>query len=166
MSGLIFVALAVLWIMCVLWFIRKMKLVVPDRAWKGGVGAALVVLLIPLPWIDEIVGGWQFSRLCKDNIVRADRDSARGRSVYLEIKARESVPGMWVSTWRTSYNYVDVSTGEVIAGFDRLKSDGGRFTPRLDAGPAPLLFKGECYPSGVFDRAFIDQLGLVVRKSE
>lgn len=168
MSGLLFFIALMLWLYILNWLISKVGRRLPDRPWRPVAKLGIFVLLLPLPLMDEIVGGWQFARLCEANVVRVNKDTARGKTVYVEIGPHQvRVAGTWVPVWKMSFRYVDASTGEILASFDQLKAEGGRLFPGFDSGHDPLTFKSECHPSGSFEKSFSTKLGLLeIKKPE
>lgn len=161
MSGLLFLAVVGLWIYFLKWTVNKIASKLPDRSWRSFAKWCIFGLLLPLPLIDEIVGGWQFARLCEANVVHVNKDTARGRTIYPEAGGYEvSVPGTWVKVWKMSFRDVDVATGEVVVSFDHLRAEGGHLFPGFDSGHDPLTFKGTCWPTGKPDKNFYTNLGL------
>ena len=161
MSGLLFLVVVALWLYILNWLVSKIGNCLPDRAWRPFAKLAIFVLLMPLPLIDEIVGGWQFARLCEASVVRVNKDTARGRTVYPEAGAyEEPVQGTWVKIWKMQSRYLDATTGEVVLSFDQLRAEGGRLFPGFDSGPDPLTFKSTCSASGAPDKRFYTDLGL------
>lgn len=161
MSGLLFLAVVALWFWCLKWLVNKIGKRLPDRPWRPLAKLIIFALLLPLPLIDEIVGGWQFKRLCEANVVHVNKDTVRGRTIYPEAGGYEvSVPGTWVKVWKMSTRYLDVATGEVVVSFDHLRAEGGHLFPGFDSGHDPLTFKGTCQPSGIPDKNFYTNLGL------
>lgn len=50
----------------------------------------------PLPFIDELIGKWQFERLCQENSTIYIAPDAKGRTVYLASGTpEEAVKGTW-----------------------------------------------------------------------
>jgi hypothetical protein len=161
MSGLLFLTTVVLWLCVLKWVVNKIGRRMPDRPWRRFAKFGIFALLLPLPLIDEIVGGQQFAHLCESNVVHVNKATAHGKTVYAEGGTYEQpVPGMWVKIWKMPSRYLDAETGEVVLSFDQLRAEGGRFFPGFDSGHDPLTFKGTCHPSGVLDKRFYVDLGL------
>lgn len=163
MSGLLLLAVGALWLWCIKWLIGKLGQRFPERPWRPLAQGIVFALLLPLPLMDEIVGGWQFNRLCEANVVQVNKQTARGRTVYREAGGHESpIPGTWVNVWKMSFRDLDMSTGEVIVTFDHLRAEGGRLFPGFDSGHDPLTFKGTCWSQGKPDKKFYADLGMTL----
>ena len=163
MSGLLFLAVAGLWIYILRWTVNKIASKLPDRSWRSFAKWCIFGLLLPLPLMDEIVGGWQFARLCEANVVRVNKETARGRTVYNDLSGYQvPVPGTWIRVWKMTSRYLDVSTGELILSFDQLRAEGGHLFPGFDSGHDPLTFKGTCAPANVGDMRLYTELGLTL----
>lgn len=164
MIGLIVLLIVfTIWFVILKWLVRKISSHLPDRPWRKFAQVAIFVALIPLPLVDEIVGGRQFARLCEANVVHVNKDTARGKTVYSDIHAPTSqVPWTWVKVWKHATLYRDVTTDEVVLSFDYLSAQGGHLFPGFDSGPDPLTFKGTCKPPGAGDKRFYEELGLTI----
>lgn len=162
MSGLLFFAAVAIWFIVVIWLGDKIGNLLPDQPWRPFAKLIIFALLLPLPLIDEIVGGWQFARLCEANVVRVDKEAARGKNVYNDLSGYQvPVPGTWVKVWKMTFRYLDATTGELVMSFDQLRAEGGHLFPGFDSGHDPLTFKGECHPPGTFDKGFAATFGLI-----
>ncbi|GKS84258.1 hypothetical protein AVMA1855_08920 [Acidovorax sp. SUPP1855] len=161
MSALIFITLVVLWLFILKWIVEKIARWLPDRPWRVWVKWLIFAFLMPLPLIDEIVGGWQFARLCKANVVHVNSGFPRGQQVYEVVTPSMQVGGTFVSVRKLEFRFLDVATGKVVVSFDQFHAEGGRLFPGFDSGHEPLTFKGECHPNGVFDKNFIESIGFI-----
>jgi hypothetical protein len=160
MTGIYLIAMTGGWLWLVLRLTKKMRDRLPKVWWGKWLQVLLVAVLMPLPLIDEIVGGRQFAALCEKNVVKVNAGSARGRTVYLEYAVDLPVKGTWVPVWVLPYRYLDLTTGELVVSYDHLRAEGGVLFPGFDSGPDPLTFNGKCKPPGVFDRDFFSRLGI------
>lgn len=163
MSGLLFFAAVAIWFIVLIWLVNKIGNLLPDQSWRSFAKLIIFVSLLPLPLIDEIVGGWQFAQLCKANVVRIDKETARGRRVYDDLSGYQvPVPGTWVKVWKMTSRYLDATTGELVMSFDQLRAEGGHLFPGFDSGHDPLIFKGTCAPPNVGDMSLYTELGLTL----
>lgn len=106
--------------------------------------------LLPLPLIDEIVGGRQFEQLCKDNsTIQVDRATAAGKTVYYAPQPSVEIKGTWVRVVLKPQWFVDATTGKTVVSYNELIAVGGRFiqTLGISEGGMPLTFRGTCVPS-------------------
>lgn len=162
MGGLMFFAIVGLWIYLLRRFVNAFDSRMPKPPWRQVVKVLLFATLLPLPLIDEIVGGRQFAKLCEANVVRIDRETARGRIVYLERASPPvDVPRVWIKVTKHLFRYLDAKTDEVVLSFDYFYAEGGRLFPGFDSGPSPLTFNGTCRPLVVPDKAYFKTLDLV-----
>jgi hypothetical protein len=159
-TGLLLLIAAAGWVIFVVRTAKKAGTLLRNRVGNGAVSLAVFLLLLPLPLIDEIIGGRQFSELCKKNVVHVNSRTARGRTVYLEHASQSPVKGKAVRTWVIPQRFVDSSTGELVLSYDILRAEGGALLPSFDAGNEPLTFKGECHPAGTFEKSFLPNLGI------
>ena len=164
MTGLLLMLVGIVWIVIVSFLVRfKADFILPKPPWRKVAQAGLFALLLPLPIIDEIVGGWQFARLCDANVVRVNKETARGKTIYLEVSGYEKpIPGTWVKVWTMTSRYLDAANGEVVVSFDHLRAEGGHLFPGFDSGHDPLTFKGTCVPMGASDKRLYAELGLTL----
>lgn len=160
MTGLLFLIVAAAWLWVVIWVAKKMGALLPEGRGSKAAQILFGALLLPLPLIDEVVGGVQFAELCKKNIVHMNAESLRGRTVYLDYASQTPVKGTWVRVWAYPQRFVDATSGEVVLSYDHLRAEGGALFPGFDSGHDPLLFKGECKPPGVFEKTFLSELGV------
>lgn len=151
MSGLFLLAvLAILGVIAVLvaWRIAR-----PIRnTWlRTGATALLAAALMTLLVADELIGGYQFSKLCRDNaVLRIDPEKARGRIVKVENDPLNAVvPWIPIKIYHSRLNFRDVKTNERIADYDWYTASGGWFIRLfgLSEGNAPLtLGRAGCSP--------------------
>jgi hypothetical protein len=165
MTGIYLLAMTGGWLWLVLRLTKKPRDHLPKVWWGKWLQVLLVALLMPLPLIDEIVGAKQFAALCEKNVVQVNAGSARGRTVYREYAAEIPVKGTWVPVRVLPYRFLDLTTGELVVSYDRLKAEGGVLFPGFDSGPDPLTFNGKCEPPGVFEKDFFSQLGITEVKN-
>ena len=68
MGGLIFIAVIISWLWFCVWLARKVVSWIPIESGglKGLIGLLTFAVLLPLPLIDEIIGKFQFDKLCRE----------------------------------------------------------------------------------------------------
>jgi hypothetical protein len=161
MSGLLF--LAVLAILGGLAILVARRIARPiQNAWlRIGATAMLTVAFMTLLVADEIVGGFQFSRLCQENaVLRIDPEKARGRTVKVVIEpSNEIVPWTPITIYHSHLSFLDIVTNEQIAEYDRYVAKGGWFIRVLgiSEGNAPITIGlPGCSPknSGTFPKQY------------
>jgi hypothetical protein len=107
----------------------------------------MVVVLFPMPLIDEIIGKRQFEALCKANgIESADVSTARGKRVKLEVREPRLLKGTMVPIEERDRFYKDVDTDEVLIHHKSYFSPGGwlKRYPFYFGVSKPMLFSASC----------------------
>lgn len=124
----------------------------------------LTLLLMSLLVVDEIVGGYQFERLCQENsTIQVDRATARGKTVYFAPQPATEIKGTWVRVVMQSWRHVDSVTNEPVLTYYTLIAAGGRFIRMLgiSEGGMPLTFVGTCRPKESV-KDLLNSLGITV----
>ncbi|MDK9714642.1 MAG: hypothetical protein OEL86_11200 [Sulfuritalea sp.] len=149
MGGLILFFVIGLWIALIVWLSKVIATRIPSARWRLPVGLLVFAVLVPLPVLDELVGGRQFERLCRENsTILVNRATAVGRTVYLAKTSPLLAKGTWVPVIVQPWRYVDATTGEVVVSYNTLRAKGGRFL-KVSEGHVPLTFTGSCEPTGI-----------------
>jgi hypothetical protein len=148
MSGLIFlVALALCLLACV-WIAKNLGNLVSNPAWRTAVKVAIFIALLASPFVDEVIGKYQFEALCKANgIESADVSKARGKRVKMKVKydERRLVHGTIMPIDVEDVFLVDADTDETLIQHKNYIATGGwlmRYTPISMGSPQPMLFGG------------------------
>jgi hypothetical protein len=162
MTGLLLIAIAMGWFWVVMevcgWVGRRVK-----SKWVTPATALTFLILVPLPVIDEIVGGLQFSALCEKNAVLwVDAGNAKGKTVRLEITPKggdEKIEGTALRILRSHYSYRVVDSNEEIARYETYTVRGGWLIRALGISnsDAPLTTgRSACAPEGrgMLDRTY------------
>lgn len=147
MMGLFLLVVASLWLFAVAGLVVLVTRKLPARWWKAPLRLVLIVVLLPLPLIDEIVGGIQFRRLCEQHQTIYVAPNAKGRIAYLTVSPRTEVKGTWVPVRLQEFRYLDATTGETLVRYSTLFAGHGFF----HLSDAPLTFKAWCEPNGEVD---------------
>ena len=144
MGGLILLFVILLWLAFAIWLSKFITKKLPIAWWRIPVGILVFAVLLPLPALDEIVGGRQFEKLCKENsTIHVNRATAVGRTVYAAQTPDVEIKGTWVRVTLKPRRFVDATTGEVVVSYNRLQAVGGRFL-KISEGHVPLTFNGTC----------------------
>ena len=152
MSGLFLIAVVALWV----WLVFKMSKVVTSwiaqGLWRWPVAALMFLVLLLLPVIDEIVGGFQFRALCEKNAVfRMGVEKPEGRVTRESINpSNEVVSGTAITIYDTGIQYTDVQSGELVVKFHRYVAKGGALIRMLgiSEGNAPITMgRSSCSPT-------------------
>jgi hypothetical protein len=149
MTGILLLFFVGIWLYFTIKIIRFFTGKLPETWWKPVVGVGLFAFIFPLPLLDEIIGGWQFEQLCKENsTIHVDRVKAVGKTVYYIPQPIVEVNGTWVPVVLKPQLFVDATTGEVIVRYNELIASGGRLIRMMgiSEGEMPLIFRGTCVP--------------------
>lgn len=150
MTGIFLLFVIAIWLAIVIWLSKIIIKKLPTTWWRIPLGLVIFVVLLPLPLIDEIVGGRQFEQLCKENsTIQVDRAVAVGKTVYLAQTPDIEIKGTWVRVVLKPWRFVDATTGEIVVSYNTLIADGGRLirTLGISEGGVPLAFRGTCVPA-------------------
>lgn len=161
MSGLYLLAvLAILGGVAIL-VARRIARPIQNTWLRIGATATLTVAFMTLLVVDELIGGYQFSQLCRENaVLRIDPEKARGRTVKVVIEpSNEIVPRTPITIYHSHLSFLDVRTNEQIAEYDRYVAKGGWFIRMLGISEknAPIIIGlPGCSPknSGTFPKQY------------
>lgn len=147
MMGLfVLVVLPVIWLSLVLGGVLLITSALPRRWWRAMLRVLLVLVLIPLPILDDKLAGPQFGELCRENAQVQISPKAISKTVYLkgveDIEIRDKWVPMRIRTWQ----FVDSESGETLVTFNEVHASGGWFTRGLSEGKVPQTFQGSCRP--------------------
>ena len=146
MAGLIFLAAlaASLWL-CV-WLSKTVGNLMPNPAWRSSARVGIFLALLASPFVDEVIGKYQFEALCKANgIESADVSKARGKRVVGEYVDRRPLGGLIMPMNVSNETYKDADTGDVLIQYNDYFAFGGwlmRYTPISMGSHTPMLFDG------------------------
>lgn len=150
MIGLIALALLCAWI----WLAAKAGKWIAAKINAGRssplVVAATVAAFLVLPVIDEIVGGFQFRALCKENAsdFRLGVKNPEGRTTKVTIDpSNRYVEGTAIPIRHSRIMYHDTSTAEMVVTFDRYAAEGGRLVRSIWMPDKPIILgQSTCSP--------------------
>lgn len=153
MSGLIFLALAVGWFSVSFWIGRRLTGRVKTTGFRLSLMSLVVAVLLVLPVADEIIGGFQFRALCRENaILKIDAEKIKGKMIYMvSDPSINDTQGSAIPIHRTRVSYRDVGTHEELASSGFLVAMGGRLVSALAGGHqmSPLtIFPSTCSGPG------------------
>lgn len=146
MTGLLFFALIGLWMWACVAMTKAVTRRMRSRPWRWITAPVLLATLLVLPVVDEIVGRFQFERLCRVNgIDSADLSNAEGKKVNVEYGERSPVGGTALPVQGGEVLYRQVDTGVLLFQHWNYYSNGGwlmRYTPIGMGSSHPMLFSG------------------------
>lgn len=156
MTGLLLAVVLLMWLAACVWVAQIAGRRFPKRWWGKAVQILIAVLLMPLPLIDEIVGGVQFDELCKvHNTIQVDRASAKDRTVYLLDQTSTRIGGLAVPVRLQNWTFVDATTREAVLAYVMLYAEGGKLihAVKFSEGDEPMTFKSSCIPNKHIEQA-------------
>lgn len=155
MIGLLFLLALFVCVVAGIWFVAFVVRMVPSPKWKSPVMVCLTLLLLAAPFVDEVIGKYQFEALCKANgIESADVSKARGKRVKVNYGDRHPVSGTIMPIMETNVLFLDADSDEVFIHHKNYYAMGGwlmRYTPLSMGSKHPMLFVGGC-PIDYVDR--------------
>jgi hypothetical protein len=155
MSGLIFLVALALGLLACVWIAKNLGNLVSNPAWRTAIKAGIFIALLVSPFVDEVIGKYQFEALCKANgIEGADVSKARGKRVRLEVGASHPLNGTIMPGAVKDWFYKDADNNEVVIHHKSYSASGGwlmRYTPLSMGSHHPMLFPGGC-PIDYLDR--------------
>ena len=109
---------------------------------------AILLVLLSSPFVDEIIGKYQFEALCKANGMEStDVSKARGKKVKAKYEGERRVTGTIMPIYETDVLFTDADTGEVLIQHKIYRASGGwlmRYTWLSMGSNHPMLFPGGC----------------------
>lgn len=147
MSGLLLIGVVLLWFVVAIAIARMLTSKLKQLWIKSVVRLLLVAVLIPLPVADEIVGGFQFRALCKNEAVATyDEGKIRGKTVHLKSADVYHFTNTILPTYKQTWKYADHTTNEELISYVDLHSDGGWLSRAIHFNYVhkPYTFTGVC----------------------
>lgn len=146
MIGLSFLLALIACAVLGVWLVRFVGRMVPEPKWKAPVMMFVSVLLIAAPFVDELIGKYQFEALCKANgIESVDVSTAKGKRVKVNYSERHPVHGVFVPMMESDVFFRDVDTNTAVIHHKNYYATGGwlmRYTPLSMGSDNPMLFSG------------------------
>ncbi len=136
MAGLIFIALLIGWFFVARWLARKITVHIANKALRWLSTALLVIVFMALPVLDEIIGGFQFRELCKQNaVLKIDAERIKGKTIQMiTLPLNQVIPNTAIKISHSQTRYLDVMTNEELANSRRYEVFGGRLIRSLAGG--------------------------------
>jgi hypothetical protein len=127
MIGILFLFAIGLWVALSLYLARKIPKWLRITRYPSVVSVISFLLLLIVPFVDEIVGMRQFETLCAERTaitVSPDAEKVkRGKSV---MSAETILPGFFIKIKSYKVSYIDIDTGKVFLTYDYFSTSGGR----------------------------------------
>jgi hypothetical protein len=147
MTGILLIIVVGLWAWFAV-FICKTFTTNLKPAWVRALSTLLLMaVLIPLPVVDEIIGGWQFKALCeKNDIKEVELVRAKGRTLSSKSIGPEKIEGTLLNITAIKRSFQDPATSEKIVEFVDYTAEGGWLIRSLGISEtkSPLIFEKTC----------------------
>lgn len=125
MGGLIFFFLLFIWVGIAIFIASVAYKILPKKWWGLVFTFIFFLVLLPLPVFDDLMGSFEFRRLCKElPLIQFDPVKARGRTVYTD-DTRTKIDSKWIPFVVHEWRYLDVNTDELILSYSEIHSQGG-----------------------------------------
>lgn len=147
MSGLLLIVILASWVWAAVAIARMLTSKLKPVRIKSFVTFLAIAVIIPLPVADEIVGGFQFRALCKNEAVATyDEGKVRGKTVHLKSADVYHFTNTILPTYKQTWKYVDHTTNEELINYVDLHSDGGWLSRAIHFNYVhkPYTFNGNC----------------------
>lgn len=147
MGGLILLFIILLWVFLVTKLVGFLSQWIPVSKFSPALKVLLFVLLLVMPFMDEIIGGFQFRALCKSYAVATyDEAKVRGKTVHEKSYEERHLTNTILPTYKSISRYVDHTTNEEVLSFVALHSDGGWLSRWISFNSVhrPQTFDGSC----------------------
>jgi hypothetical protein len=149
MSGILSIGIVVIWFLIVIAIASRVGSGISDR-WRWLFRTAVFCGVLVLPVADEIIGGFQFRALCKENAseFRLGVKNPQGRTTKLTINPpNHYLPGKAIPIRHSHSEYHDIATGELVMAYDRYVAKGGMLISAIWSSNKPILIDAStCSP--------------------
>jgi hypothetical protein len=151
MTGLLVLALFGLWIWAVFKLSRWIGGQVQGGRWRWPIAALVFAALLPLPVIDELIGGRQLDSLCRDKaVMKIDEAKIKGRRVrYSAEPLDQRVPAIAIPVTFTLGVLRDLESNEILGSRGRYNAKGGILVQAMGASESdsPMFAQSYCAPT-------------------
>lgn len=159
MIGLMFLVGIAIWLVVVIYLCKRIPRWVGITRHANVAGFALFPVLLVLPIADDLIGRWQFDRLCeREAVIWLSPDWMSVKKVVRNSLPREEIAGANIRVYKTVVEYSDAETKEVFLKTTHLSTYGGILFDRLGLG---FDISRMCHPKNsdeVLKRVDIDSL--------
>ncbi len=135
MIGLMFLAGLVLWLTLAIMLSKRIPRWLGVTKQQGNLSVLLFPLILVAPVADELIGRWQFNRLCeREAVVTLSPDWVIVKRARQEPDVRRDFDGYLIPIHSWGGDIVDVDTGKVFFTSKSLFTRGGFLFGRLGLG--------------------------------
>jgi len=135
-TGFLLIGVLIAWLAVAIALARAFTRGIKAGTKRAAVGIVAFALLLPLPVVDEIIGGFQLRAFCREGAVaRYDEEKLRGRTVRMRLEPNPDVPsvmqtptrrvGAFIPIEERTIDYLDVESGQVLLSYKAFRAKGG-----------------------------------------
>ncbi len=155
MASLLLPLLLLGWALVCLWAAHRLGHWCSQRSGPVGWGHALrlelkalaLVVLLPMPVIDELLAKPQFDALCRERLaVSVQAGVSQGQRVHHRVLPAEPLPGLLVPVSQHKHLYIDDDTHQTVLSYSSFEAHAGKLARLAGLSQAPLTFEGRCAP--------------------
>lgn len=129
MAGLLSIGLLVGWLAVAVWIAKRMTATVKSSLLRTALVISLVAVLVALPVADEIIGGFQFRAVCRENaVLKIDAERIKGKTIRVipePLEGSRDVEGTAIRIYYYRLSYRDTDTGEEMASYSTYTARSG-----------------------------------------
>jgi hypothetical protein len=148
MVAFVLIGLFIVWFFIARWLARMLTRSVNNEVVRRLLAGLTVMFLLILPLADEIVGGFQFRALCRENaVLKVDAEKIKGKTIRVVIDpANKDVDNTAIRIYFSHLSYLDVVTNEELASYSWYVAKGGMLIRALAMGHEmpPMTFSPSC----------------------
>ena len=129
MAGLLSIAVLIAWFAVAIWIAKRLTKAVKNSQLRIVLIFLCVGALLVLPVADEIIGGFQFRALCRENaVLRIDAEKIKGKTIRVIPEPTEGsrdAEGVAIRIYYYRLSYRDTETGEELASYSTYTARSG-----------------------------------------
>ena len=136
MAGLLSIALLVGWFIATVWLARRLTSRLKNGPLRAVLMTLAIIALVMLPVADEIIGGFQFRALCRDNaVLKIDAEKIKGKTIRMVIEpSNKDLDNTAVRIYHSRVSYRDTVTGQELGSNSDYVAMGGKLIRALAMG--------------------------------
>ena len=147
MIGLMFLAGIGLWLAVAILLSKKIPIWLGVTKYRYAISVSVFPVLFLTPFADEMIGRWQFNRLCeREAVVTLSPDWEKVKRAIQKPDFRREVHGYLIPLHAWSGDIIDADTRQVFMTSQSLFTDGGFLRRHLYGSNGQAT---SCHPRGM-----------------
>jgi hypothetical protein len=159
MTGLLFLIGIGLWLIVAIHLCKKIPRWLGVTKHSGLLGALVFPVVLAAPVADELIGRWQFSRLCeREAVVTLSPDWEKVKRARKRDIPSTTLSGYFIRIQSQRIEYFDLDTGKNFLTNQAFHADGGFLVYRMGLG---LGTSTSCWPKDddqIYRKVNLDEL--------